>query len=153
MSREQDERMLDDDMDDSLDDSALENELNEELIEEWCPICRDVKPHAIVKGDRIACAECNHEHLREVDVPTTPVVRTILTAEDRASDGALHAAWERLTAEAEGEAQPYSIRLKLSEGDVIRHSKFGIGIVVEMNDATKAEILFADSLRWLVCGK
>ncbi len=153
MSREDDEQVLGDEYDDSLDDSSLASELNEELIEEWCPICRDVKPHAIVKGDRIACAECNHEHLREVDVPSTPVVRALITAEDKASEESLHAAWERLSAGASEDAQAYSIRLKLSEGDAIRHTKFGLGIVVEMTDTTKAEVLFSDGLRRLVCGK
>lgn len=152
--REEDEQMLDEDLDDSLDNPALESELNDDLIEEWCPICRDVKPHAVVKGDRIACAECNHEHLREVEAPNMPIKQTVLSDEDRASDEALKSAWERLTSDMDEESlQSYSIRLKLSDGDVIRHSKFGVGIVVEMTDTTKAEVLFLDGLRRLVCGK
>lgn len=155
MAREDEDRELDEGMDDDSfeDEPALESELDAELIEEWCPICRDIKPHAIVKGDKIACASCNHEHLRENETPNTPIVRSFLSEEDMASPENLLSAWKRLTSVEDGEIKPYSIRLKLSEGDVIRHTKFGIGIVVEMTDSTKAEVLFEDGLRRLVCGK
>ena len=158
MARDEEERELDDDLDDDLEDdafdgAALETELESELIEEWCPICKDIKPHAVVGNGKIACAVCNHEHHRETESTGTPIIRSLLTADDEASPEALKAAWERLTAIDDSEIKPYSIRLKLSDGDVIRHSKFGIGIVVEMTDMTKAEVLFSDGLRRLVCGK
>ena len=75
----------------------------------------------------------------------------MLSAEDKSSPEALEAAWKRVTDGAD--VQAYSIRLKLAEGDVIKHTKFGIGIVIEMTDSTKAEVLFCDGLRRLVCGK
>ena len=157
MARDEEERELDemdDDLeDDSFDNAALENELESDLIEEWCPICKDIKPHAVVANGKIACAVCNHEHHRESESTGTPVTRSLLSSDDMASADSLKAAWERLTATDESEIKPYTIRLKLMEGDIIRHSKFGIGIVVEMTDMTKAEVLFADGLRRLVCGK
>lgn len=157
MKRDEDSRedmMDDDDFDDSLDDPSLESELKDDLIEEWCPVCREMKPHAIVKGDRIACAACNHEHRRETeDEGEIPAFQTILSSEDRATQASLHAAWQRLTEGNEGNALPYSIRLQLSEGEIVTHSKFGLGIVVEMTDTTKAEILFEDGLHRLICGK
>lgn len=148
------ENELDEELeDDSFDNPALESELDAELIEEWCPVCRAIRPHAIVKDDKLACAECNHEHFREVEAKGTPVQVSILRAEDEATEASLHAAWERLTSGDDADVKAYSIRLQLKEGDVIKHTKFGLGVVVEMTDSTKAEVLFEDGKRRLVCGK
>lgn len=154
-SRDDEERDLDEDLDDSFDNPAIESELEADLIEEWCPVCKEIKPHAVVSGDRIACAACNHEHsLDRNGISDRPAKHSILTHEDKASEASLAEAWKRLTAqEKESDVPSYSIRLKLSEGDVIHHSKFGIGIVIDMNDSTKAEVLFKDGIRRLVCGK
>ena len=153
-SRDNEENELEDELDDSFDNPVMESELEAELVEEWCPVCKDIKPHAIVSGDRIACAACNHEHVREREVSGGhPVKVSILSAEDKSSESSLKEAWKRLTTDAESEIKAYSIRLKLQEGDIVRHSKFGVGIVVEMNDTTKAEVLFEDGIRRLVCGK
>ena len=152
-SRDDEERDYDElDDDDSFDGPVLESEVEADLIEEWCPVCHEIKPHAVISSDKIACAVCNHEHKREVEVPVPAPTHSVLSAEDRASDESLKAAWKRLTADA-SEVTPYSIRLKLSEGDVVKHSKFGTGVVVDMTDSTKAEVLFEDGLRRLVCGK
>lgn len=149
---------LDETLDDDLDDDAfggseLERELEQDLIEEWCPMCKDIRPHAIVSKDKIACAECNHEHKRQAEPVGVPAPRGLITEAERANPELLKAAWTRLTTEAEQEAQPYSIKLKLAEGDLIRHAKFGLGVVVEMTDVNKADILFEDAIHRLVCGK
>ena len=150
-SRDDEDREYDELDDDSFDNPVLESEIEADLIEEWCPVCREIKPHAVIGNDKIACAACNHEHRREVDAPAPTAARSLLTSEDKSSPEALEAAWGRLTDGVE--PAPYSIRLKLSEGDVIKHTKFGNGIVIEMIDSTKAEVLFKDGLRKLVCGK
>lgn len=135
-----------------MDDESLDNEAIEaELIEEWCPNCKDMRPHARTKSNKIACAECNHEHIREVD--TLVAVQSVLTPEDRADAQTLHAAWQRLTQVEDTEMKPYSIKAKFEEADIVRHNKFGVGIVVEMIDTTKVEILFEEGIKRLVCGK
>ncbi len=154
MSRDEEENELDEGVeDDDFDGDSLESELDAELIEEWCPRCGDVKPHAVVKGNKIACAACNYEHTREVEEKGTPVQMSLLTAEEKEPGPAQHEAWKRLTDVDEADKLQYSIKLKLADGNVIRHNKFGIGVVVEMMDTTKAEVLFEDGLRKLVCGK
>lgn len=133
--------------DDSIDSAALE----QELIEEWCPVCKEIKPHAHTKDNKIACASCNHEHVLETE--NVAAVQTILTPEDRANAQSLYEAWKRLTDVDDSEVKAYSIKAKLGEGDIVRHAKFGVGIVIEMTDATKAEILFEEGTKRLVCGK
>lgn len=153
MSRDEEREEMEDSLDDdALESGDLEAEIDEMLFEEWCPNCKEIKPHAIISKDKIACSACNFEHLREIE-SDGPVVQCILTDEDKADEASLKNAWKRLTDVDASELKAYSIRLKLEEGDVIKHSKFGVGIVVTMTDSTKAEVLFEDGLRRLVCGK
>jgi hypothetical protein len=50
-------------------------------------------------------------------------------------------------------APPYSPKIKLAVGDVVRHPTFGVGVTVAMKDSTKAEVLFADGPKVLIHGK
>lgn len=135
-----------------MDDESLDSEaLEAELIEEWCPNCRDLRPHAKIKGNKLACAECNHEHVRETE--QVIVVHSVLTPDERSDAQLQHEAWERLTQVDESDIKSYSIKAKFEEADIVRHSKFGVGVVVEMIDTTKAEILFESGIKRLVCGK
>lgn len=154
MSRDEEENELDEGVeDDDFDGDSLESELDAELIEEWCPRCGDVKPHAVVKGNKIACAACNYEHTREVEEKGTPVQMSLLTGDEKVPGDKQHEAWQRLTDVEESDMIAYNIKLTLAPGNVIRHKKFGVGAVVEMMDTTKAEVLFEDGLRTLVCNR
>lgn len=153
-SREDDERDLTDDLGEDFESEELEDELEADLIEEWCPVCREIKPHAVVGRDKIACAVCNHEHSRDGESQgIKPVVIKLVSDKELASEESRLAAWKRLTNVDESDIQKYTIRLKLAEGDVIRHSVFGIGVVIEVNDGTKAEVLFESGVCRLICGK
>ncbi len=50
-------------------------------------------------------------------------------------------------------ARDYSAKLKLQEGDVIRHRRFGIGVVTAIQESSKAVIQFEDGPRTLVFGR
>ena len=153
-ARDDEERELTEDLGDDFDSEDMEDELEAELIEEWCPVCKEIKPHAVVAGGKIACAVCNHEHSREGEFQgMAPVIARLVSEEELASEETRVEAWKRLTNVPKEDIQTYSIRLKLSEGDVISHSRFGIGVVIEMSDSTKAEVLFESGVRRLVCGK
>lgn len=156
-----DEREVDETLDDNLMSSfgredALENELEEaNLIEEWCPECREIQPHALVQDTtrRIVCAECRHEQERSLG-PVASEAKSLLLAEEAASEEGRYAAWKRLTQAAdESEIKAYSIRQVLEEGDVIKHVTFGLGVVLSLTERIKAEVLFSDKTRRLVCGK
>ena len=147
--RENDDDVLDDDNDDSFESPALDGDVNQ-----WCPKCGDIKPHIRMDdaGDKFKCVICNHEHEREE--AHGPVVHNLLTKEELESDALRLEAWKRFTEDIdEAEIKAYSIRIKPEIGDIVRHSKFGVGVVTEMTDTTKAKILFEDGLHRLVCGK
>jgi hypothetical protein len=46
--------------------------------------------------------------------------------------------------------RPYAASIELRGGDLVRHVKFGDGLVVRVLDARKVEVLFADEARTLV---
>ena len=141
------------DRDDSYGDEAFGSSGDSDIME-WCPNCSDVKPHIQVGegGVKIKCLECNLEHLRD-DAQDDSFEEAVPHEEDLSTEEARHAAWLLHTNVDESEMIPYSIRIRPKVGDVIRHSKFGIGVVVKLGDATRAEILFKDEIRRLVCGK
>lgn len=63
-------------------------------------------------------------------------------------------AWEKSIAGQPSTAfKPYRITLVLSEGELVRHSKFGDGVVARVLDPTKVEILFKDGLRMMAHGQ
>lgn len=143
-----------DERDDGYGDDESYEASNDSDIMEWCPNCGDVKPHIQVGegGVKVKCLECNLEHLRD-DVQDDGLEDDVPQEEDLSTEEARHAAWLRHTNIDESEMIPYSIRIKPVVGDVIKHSKFGIGVVVKLSDSTRAEVLFEDDIRRLVCGK
>jgi len=48
-------------------------------------------------------------------------------------------------------AQPYAINATLAPGDIISHSIFGVGVVVETIQPNKAEIAFQIGSKVLIC--
>jgi hypothetical protein len=62
-------------------------------------------------------------------------------------------AWDRIQPRmATTEAKPWALTVELQEFDVISHKTFGNGFVIQLITPTKAEVLFHDGLKKLVCG-
>jgi hypothetical protein len=58
--------------------------------------------------------------------------------------------WEKAIAgRALTDFKPYRIDQTFVKGELVRHSKFGEGVVTNVVDANKCEILFKDGLRTL----
>lgn len=140
------------DEDDNLNDS-YEEAIPQGDVMEWCPKCQDIKPHVRIGEDseKFRCIVCNHEHIRE-ELPE-PVKKSLLSDEERENPEAQKLAWKRLVDVDNDDIKPYSIRIKPVVGDVLKHSKFGVGCVIELTDASKAEILFEEGIKRLICGK
>ena len=63
-------------------------------------------------------------------------------------------AWEKAIAGQPSTAfKPYRITLTLSQGELVRHPKFGDGVVARVIDRGKAEILFKDGPRTMAHGQ
>ncbi|MBN2527921.1 MAG: hypothetical protein JXR76_16145 [Deltaproteobacteria bacterium] len=51
------------------------------------------------------------------------------------------------------EAVDYNIRIQITEGDVIRHKSFGIGVVTTITATDKATVLFEEGPRTMIFGR
>jgi hypothetical protein len=150
-------------------------------IDAYCTKCRLDLTHRIIAmvGDvvkKVECKTCNSHHLyrRPKTERDAAHARLAVRAEERkavaASTGtggtkaerAARAekaereqtnAWEHAIAGKPSSAfTSYRISLTFGPGDLIRHSKFGDGVVARVIDQTKVEILFKDGPRTMAQG-
>jgi hypothetical protein len=78
-----------------------------------------------------------------------------MSAASKAQQAALdrERSWEKAIAgKAVTDFKPYRVDQIFAEGDLIKHKKFGDGIVTRILDAKKVEILFKDEPRTLAQG-
>jgi hypothetical protein len=144
-------------------------------VEAYCTSCRTDKVHRIIAlvgtaPKRVECLSCKGHHLYR----PTQAMKDAAAAHKRASKGEkspsaarpsrsslaptraqkreedLQASWEKAIAgKPFDQFKPYRIDKTFSKGDLIRHTKFGEGVVATVLDATKCEILFKDGLKTL----
>jgi len=137
-------------------------------VDSWCTKCRLVLNHRIVsmkngKAYQVECLTCRSTHLWRAAAPgekaasaggeraprsTSPggarpsrvpvaVVRHVQT-------------WEKAIAgRGLNEFKPYEVGKSFKEGDLVRHKKFGDGLVTRVIDAHKVEVLFKDEAKTL----
>jgi hypothetical protein len=148
-------------------------------VDSWCTRCRLVLNHRIVsmksgKAHQVECLTCRTTHLWR---PAAPVERAAPSASGddgsaaptradrpratrsaskapRASQAMRHEQqWETAIA-GRGvlEFKPYNVAASFREGDLVRHKKFGDGIVTRVIDAHKVEVLFRDEAKTLAQG-
>jgi hypothetical protein len=150
-------------------------------IDAYCTKCRLDLTHRIIAmvGDavkKVECKTCNSHHLyrRPKTERDAAAARMVKRAEDRkaaavAGGGGSKAAREAHAAKAERDAtaawehaiagQPssafkaYRITLTLGLGELIRHPKFGDGVVARVIDRGKVEVLFKDGSRTMAHGQ
>jgi hypothetical protein len=151
-------------------------------IDAYCTKCRLDLTHRIIAmvGEavkKVECKTCGSHHLyrRPKTERDAAQARLEKRAEERkaaASSGGgggsksaraeraeraereLTATWEHAIAGQPSTAfKAYRITLSFSAGDLIRHSKFGDGVVQRVLDAGKVEILFKDGPRTMAQGQ
>jgi hypothetical protein len=151
-------------------------------VDSWCTRCRLVLNHRIVsmkggKAHQVECLTCRTTHLWR---PNAPGERRAAGSSGAASserpravgggDGVRgsptssrpprggHAArheqqWEKAIAgRAVVDFKPYNVGGSFREGDLVRHKKFGDGVVTRVIDEHKVEVLFKDEARTLAQG-
>jgi hypothetical protein len=145
-------------------------------VDSWCTRCRLVLNHRIVsmkngKAYQVECLTCRTTHLWRPTAPPDKAVpssaiadgppgrsaaRTTRSASKtpRASPAMRHEQqWETAIA-GRGvlEFKPYNVGGSFREGDLLRHKKFGDGVVTRVIDAHKVEVLFRDEAKTLAQG-
>lgn len=143
-------------------------------VDSWCTKCRLMLNHRIIAmvggvPARVECSTCGSHHNYRARPPgeKAPSTRSRSTAGGAAPRTTTRAAltkaqqaalereksWERATlGKTASEFKSYRIDLTFSEGDLVRHKKFGDGVVTRVLDTNKVEILFRDEPRMLAQG-
>jgi hypothetical protein len=147
-------------------------------VDSWCTKCKLVLNHRIIamfegKPKRVECSTCGSHHNYRGHAPgekpaggasagggggTRRVVGggpASVRGPTRAEQAALdrERTWEKaVSGHTVGEFKPYRVSQTFAEGELIRHSKFGDGVVTRILDAKKIEILFKDEARTLAQG-
>jgi hypothetical protein len=146
-------------------------------VDSWCTKCKLVLNHrviAMVQGVpvRVECSTCNSHHNYRPRAPGDRVVasaggvtraaasstagpRSTRSSVTKAHQAALdrERSWEKATlGKTAAEFKSYRVDETFAEGDLVRHKKFGDGIVTRILDPKKVEILFRDEPRTLAQG-
>jgi hypothetical protein len=141
-------------------------------VDSWCTKCKLFLNHRIIamlgsKPARVECSTCNSHHNYRAATPGEKP-ETSARSNAKAISGQVKArtprgptkaeqerisreqSWEKaVSGRAPRDFKPYRVSLVFNYGDLVRHSKFGDGVVLRVIDAHKVEILFKDESRTL----
>ena len=133
-------------------------------IDAWCTRCKRELGHTITAmvHDAVAQVRCNtcggvHKYRapaaeRSKSRATTRVAKSKAAVKAASISADVRIYQQRIADRDLGTATRYSPRLDPDVGDLIEHSKFGIGIVEAVTD-DKAAVLFSDGKKMLVIGR
>jgi hypothetical protein len=142
-------------------------------VDSWCTKCRLVLNHRIVsmkngKAYQVECLTCRSTHLWRPHAPGEKPAATS-AGSSRSSTGPSSStasraprvtaamrheqSWEKAIAgRGVHEFKAYNVAATFEPGDLVRHKKFGDGVVTRVIDAHKVEVLFRDEARTLAQG-
>jgi hypothetical protein len=141
-------------------------------VDSWCTRCRLILNHRIVsmksgKAHQVECLTCRATHLWRPNAPgDKPAPSASGERSSRApASGASprvprvtaavrhEQTWEKaLNGRGVNDFKPYNVAGSFREGDLVRHKKFGDGVVTRVIDGHKVEVLFRDEARTLAQG-
>ncbi|HEX3769957.1 MAG TPA: hypothetical protein VHV30_03785 [Polyangiaceae bacterium] len=140
-------------------------------VDSYCTKCRLVLNHRIVsmkngKAHQVECLTCRSTHLWRANAPGEKAPAGAGERAARPSSGPASAraprvtqaqkheqTWEKaLNGKGPKDFKPYNVGGSFQEGDLLRHKKFGDGLVTRVIDLHKVEVLFRDEARTLAQG-
>ncbi len=140
-------------------------------VDSFCTKCRLVLNHRIVsmkagKAHQVECLTCRTTHLWRANAPgEKPAAGAPTGGAAKASRAAgpkstrvtpamkQEQAWEKAIAgRGVHEFKAYNTTATFQEGQLLRHKKFGDGVVMRVIDAHKVEVLFKDEPKTLAQG-
>jgi hypothetical protein len=144
-------------------------------VDSWCTKCKLVLNHRIIAlvgttPARVECSTCSSHHNFRARAPgdKAPSATGTTRSSSAGSSGPRSArgptkaqqvvldrerSWEKaVNGKAVADFRAYRVSEIFEEGDLVRHSKFGDGIVTRLLEGKKVEILFKDDARTLAHG-
>ncbi|MBX3191625.1 MAG: hypothetical protein KF819_31825 [Labilithrix sp.] len=143
-------------------------------VDSWCTKCKLVLNHRVIamvgaQPVRVECSTCGSHHNFRARAPGEKAPSTgarssagSTSSGPRSVRGPTKAqqavmdrerTWEKAIAgKGVHDFRQYRVHETFNEGDLIRHSKFGDGVVTRLLEGKKVEILFKDDARTLAHG-
>ncbi len=124
-------------------------------IEALCGVCKSATVHVIetMKEDQIGkvmCKSCLSSH-RYKTAETMKKARAAKAPKTATPAAKSNRQWARLMAKNEGdEPRNYQMNEQYVQNEVIRHDKFGRGVVVNVIDPTKIAVVFEEGPKTLI---
>ena len=130
-----------------------------EYIASRCSKCKDVTNHTIVamvedKVVRVECNTCGSTHNYRSAAPKVKSERSKSSSSGSrpAKVAKTEMEWAAQLNEAQAsDAVPYSFKTIFKTGDIIQHSVFGMGRVINTINPNKMEVYFRDGVKMLRC--
>ncbi|MSP26570.1 MAG: hypothetical protein EXR75_15765 [Myxococcales bacterium] len=132
-------------------------------VDGYCTNCKLDLTHLIVAmtGDKVARVECltchtQHNYYKpKTAKPAAPRAKKRSSAAAKEpkpkSAAALKKSWEQATSgRSAGDYSKYEIGLTFLAGELVKHKKFGDGVVSEVLEGSKVSVLFEDGEKLLV---
>lgn len=140
-------------------------------IDAWCTKCKRISGHRIVAmmgavPARVECEACGSQHNYKAHAPgekpsssssSGAAPRRVVGASSSSSSSGPRVTraeqdrrdrehqWEKAIAgKMASEFRRYDVKGTFAAGDLLRHTKFGDGVVTRVLDAKKIEVLFKD---------
>ena len=144
-------------------------------VDSWCTKCKLVLNHRIIamvgsKPVRVECSTCSSHHNFRATAPgdKAPAGGSTRASSSSGSSGPRSVrgptkaqqavmdrerTWEKsIAGKGVHDFRQYRVSEIFEEGDLVRHSKFGDGVVTRLLEGKKVEILFKDDARTLAHG-
>jgi hypothetical protein len=142
-------------------------------VDSYCTKCKMILNHRIVAmmgatPVRVECLTCDSQHNYRAKMPGAAktagatktaggraVKETVAVKAARAEQAERERTqtWEKAIAgKGVSDFRPYRVSEKFAQGDLVRHSKFGDGVILRIVDLAKISILFKDGEKLLAQG-
>jgi hypothetical protein len=127
-------------------------------VDSWCTRCKLMLAHTIeaVSGDKITrvhCNTCKSQHAFRANPPARVAPRKGRSAAGTKDGGPAPDSFEALMRGKDPHsARRYVLAERFKQGELIKHSQFGLGVVRSLKGLDKIEVVFADTPRTLVHG-
>jgi hypothetical protein len=103
---------------------------------------------------RVQCNTCRGKHQYKSSEPGAKPLRSRLKSTASSKTKAKASDLERLMRGKDADqALPYNGKRRFVKGDLINHSVFGLGVVIEERDTQKIEVLFSSGSKILIHGR
>lgn len=128
-------------------------------VDSWCTKCKLDLNHRVVAMaadtiKKVVCLTCGSQHRYRAPGSGGVATKPKAAGTRRATGTAARSEWgERVKGQPSSSFTAYDIATTYSEGELVRHKKFGAGYVVSVADAQKISVMFEDGPRLLAHGR